>query len=223
MRRVAETGSTNADLLGAAAAGAPDRSVLIAAHQTAGRGRLDRRWEAPPGSNVLMSILFREVPANPAELTWRVGIAAVDAARAVAGVEARLKWPNDVLVGGRKLAGVLAQGAAGGSVVVGLGLNVGWAPPGAARLGDDIAPVDVAGAVLRALDALDGVAPAALHARYRELLDTLGRRVRVELPGGTDLAGTAVDVEPDGRLVVRDDGARRHRVDAGDVVHVRPG
>ncbi len=122
------TGSTNDDLLAAAATGAPDRSVLVADHQTAGRGRLDRRWEAPPGANLLVSILFRTVPSPPSTLTQRVGLAAIDARRAAAGVDAVLKWPNDLLVGERKLAGILAQRAADGSIVVGLGLNVGWAP-----------------------------------------------------------------------------------------------
>ena len=135
---VDETGSTNADLLGAAATGAPDRSVLMARHQTAGRGRLNRRWHAPSGANLLVSLLFREVPQHPHQLTQRVAVAAVRACRDVAGVSPNLKWPNDLLLDGRKLAGVLAQ--AGGTpvqfVVVGIGLNVGWAPEGAAMLGE---------------------------------------------------------------------------------------
>ena len=115
---VAETGSTNADLL-ALCSTLPDRTVLRADHQTAGRGRLDRRWDAPPGSNLLVSLLFREVPADPGELMRRVALAAVDApcARSSAG-SAASKWPNDVLLDGRKLAGILAQRAADGSVVV---------------------------------------------------------------------------------------------------------
>jgi hypothetical protein len=148
VRVIDETGSTNADLLAAAAAGAPNRSVLAARHQTAGRGRLDRRWEAPPGANLLVSLLFSEVPEFPHELTQRVALAARAAARSIAGVDARLKWPNDLLVGDQKLAGVLAQGAITGDrrvVVVGIGINVGWAPPGAARLGEGIDPLDVCG------------------------------------------------------------------------------
>ena len=121
----------------------PDRSVLVADHQTAGRGRLDRRWDAPPGANLLVSLLFHEVPEDPGELTRRVGLAAVDACRETTGVDAVLKWPNDVLVGDRKLAGILAERTATGTVVVGLGLNVGWAPPGAAKLGPDVDPLDV--------------------------------------------------------------------------------
>ncbi len=191
--------------------------MLVADHQTAGRGRLDRRWDAPPGSNLLVSMLFRDVPADPGESMRRVGVAAVDAARQCGESEAVLKWPNDVVVGDRKLAGLLAQRGADGSVVVGLGLNVGWAPAGAARLGGSITPPEVLVAVLDAFDRL----PADVHERYRGLLDTLGRRVRVELPGGA-LVGAAVDVEHDGRLVVVDDRAVSHRVDVGDVVHLRP-
>ncbi|MEZ5273130.1 MAG: hypothetical protein R2694_12630 [Ilumatobacteraceae bacterium] len=87
--------------------------MLCALHQTAGRGRLDRRWDAPPGANLLVSLLFRDVPAASHELTWRVGLAACAAAEQVAGVTPSLKWPNDLLVDDRKLAGVLAQASFG--------------------------------------------------------------------------------------------------------------
>jgi BirA family transcriptional regulator, biotin operon repressor / biotin---[acetyl-CoA-carboxylase] ligase len=214
VERVAATGSTNADLLATAAA-RPDRSVLVADHQTAGRGRLDRRWDAPPGTNLLVSLLFHDVPAHQGELTRRVGLAAVDACRQSAGVSATLKWPNDVLVGDRKLAGILAERRAA-TVVVGLGLNVGWAPPGAARLGPDVDPLDVLSALLVAFDRL----PADVTARYRQTLATLGRRVRIELVDGV-VNGTATDVDPDGRLVVVDSCAMTHRIDVGDVIHLR--
>lgn len=218
---VAETGSTNADLLAAAAAGAPDRSVLVAAHQTAGRGRLDRRWEAPAGANLLVSMLFREVPHHVHELTQRVALAAAVAAERTAGVRAELKWPNDLLVDGAKLAGVLAQssGAPGGPhhvVVVGIGVNVGWAPQGAARLGDVVEPLGLLAELLRAFDEL----PTDIAPMYRSRLGTLGRQVRVEGAAGV-LEGRAVDVEDDGRLVVLDDCAVTHRIDTGDVVHLR--
>jgi len=215
---VAETGSTNADLLEAAAAGALDRSVLFTGHQWAGRGRLDRTWTAPPGSNLLVSVLFRVVPGDPSELTRRIGLAAIAAARESAGVTASLKWPNDVLIDGAKLAGILAQRGPGGEVVVGLGLNVGWAPEDGARLGDEIAPADVLRALLSAYDDL----PADVEPSYRDALSTLGRRVSVELPSGDRIVGTAVDVEPDGRLVVLDECAITHRLSVADIVHLRP-
>ena len=215
------TGSTNTDLLAAAAAGAPDRTVLAARHQTAGRGRLDRRWEAPPGSNLLVSLLFRRLPDHVHELTQRVALAALDAVAEVCGVRAGLKWPNDLLVDGAKLAGVLAQaGVVDGRidhVVVGIGINAGWALDGGARLGDGVEPLDLLDALLRAFDAL----PDDVFDRYREHLVTLGQRVRVERP--TDVVeGRAVGVGRDGRLAVLDACGITHHLDTGDVVHLRP-
>ena len=213
---VEETGSTNADLL-ATALERPDRSVLVARHQTAGKGRLDRRWDAPPGANLLVSFLFRDVPSDPGELMRRIALAAVDACASVAGVDVTLKWPNDLMVGERKLAGVLAERHPEGPVVVGLGLNVGWAPDGAARLGEDVVPRDVLDALLVAFDAL----PAEIGPRYRQALSTLGRSVRVERVDDV-VEGVAADIEADGRLVVVDACAVTHRLAAGDVVHLRP-
>ena len=134
----------------------------------------------------------------------------------VAGVRAFLKWPNDVLTTDGKLAGILAQRAANGAVVVGIGLNVRWAPAEAACLGDEHRPIDVLRALLTAYDRL----PLDIADRYRSELVTLGQRVRVELPVG-EIVGTAIDVEPDGRLIVIDECAISHRVDVGDVIHLR--
>ncbi len=236
VRRVAETGSTNADLIAAVAAGtAGDRTVLAADHQTAGRGRLDRRWDAPPGANLLVSIVVAPVPALPAEATHRIGLAAVAAARRFLGADLAsdvgLKWPNDVLVGDRKLAGILAQRVPDhDAVVVGLGLNVGWAPDGAAALGplaadanaaqtDDqlVDPARLLRALLEEIEAL----PADIASRYVESLATIGRWVRVEMPDVTPLYGRAVAVDETGRLVLADADGRRHHLDVGDVVHVR--
>jgi len=225
VEHVAETASTNADLIERGVS-APARTVLFADHQTAGRGRLDRRWDAPPGTNLLVSLLFQG--GSPIELMRRVAIAAVTAVApsriGAAGVDARLKWPNDILVEDRKLAGMLAQ--RGDDVtVIGLGLNVGWAPDGAARLPDGTTPAAVLDALLDAFDAFAttaGATAAGVHARYTELLVTVGQRVRVELPGGTVLDGRATGVDHDGALVVLDECALTHRVAAGDVVHLRP-
>jgi BirA family transcriptional regulator, biotin operon repressor / biotin---[acetyl-CoA-carboxylase] ligase len=221
VRVVEETGSTNTDLLEAAASGAPDRSVLCARHQTAGRGRLDRRWEAPPGANLLVSLLFTDPPADPHELVQRVALAAVDACRSVAGADVHLKWPNDLLLGDRKLAGVLAQATTVQGrlmVVVGIGINVRWAPPEAACLGDQHDPRLLLAALLAAFDAL----PEDIGGRYRERLATLGTAVRVHLPDG-EVEGRAIDVEADGRLVVLDACGITHRFAVGDVVHLRNG
>src|ERR1700733_5245320 len=127
-------GSTNSYLLEQAADGAFEGLVAVADHQWAGRGRLDRRWESPPGSSLLTSILFRPT-FDPSELhlcTAAVALAAAEACRRVAGVGAVIKWPNDLLVGDAKLAGVLAEvefESTSCAVVVGLGLNVDWPGP----------------------------------------------------------------------------------------------
>ena len=224
VRHVAETGSTNADLIEAVLAGtARNRTVLAADHQVAGRGRLDRRWEAPAGANLLVSVVVAPIPAVPAEVTHRVALAAVAATRRFVGPDRAamigLKWPNDILLGGRKLAGILAQRVPGrDAVVVGMGLNVAWAPDGAAALGvETVGPAQLLCALLEELDAL----PVDVAARYRSELATLGRDVRVELPGGRELLGSAVDVDQAGRLVVVDSSGARHALDVGDVVHVR--
>jgi len=212
---VDETGSTNADLLRAATGGSPDRSVLVARHQTAGRGRLDREWQAPAGLNLLVSILFREIPASPHVLTQRVGLAALAACERVSGLKPTLKWPNDLLLDGMKLAGILAQSKRD-VVVVGVGLNIGWAPAGAARLGSDLDPLHVLHEMLAAYDEL----PTDPWLQYRERMGTIGQRVRVELADGT-VSGRALDVERDGRLLIVADSGVKHRFDVGDIVHLR--
>ncbi len=214
---VDETGSTNTDLMNAAAAGAPDRSVLVAKHQRAGRGRLGRSWDAPPGSNLLVSLLFREVPSVPAELTHRVGLAACLVARDVIGPDVWLKWPNDVLVGRNKLAGILAQLAPDASyAVVGLGMNVRWHPFGGARLGAQYDPGDVLARILSRLDEL----PGDVGELYRSHLATLGRRVRAIMATET-IEGVAADVDGRGRLVIRGVDGSERAVDTADVVHLR--
>jgi BirA family biotin operon repressor/biotin-[acetyl-CoA-carboxylase] ligase len=150
-----------------------------------------------------------------------VALAAADACRTVAGAEVWLKWPNDLLLDGRKLAGVLAQATTVEGrlvVVVGIGINVRWAPPEAAMLGEQHDPLHLLAALLAAFDDL----PDDVSVRYRERLATLGTAVRVHLPDG-EVEGRAVDVEPDGRLVVLDACGLTHRFAVGDVVHLRPG
>ncbi len=219
--RVVETGSTNADLMGAAGnADVRHGTVLVADRQTAGRGRLDRSWESPPtgdgdpaGLNLLMSILFRLAPTSAHEQIQRVALAAVRACERVAGVSPVLKWPNDLLLDGAKLAGILAQ-AGHDFVVVGIGLNIAWAPDGATRL-----PAGDRDQVVRALlEEFVGL-PLGIADEYRHRLDTLGRRVRVELVDET-FEGEAVDITTNGGLVVAVGGVQRI-VMAGDVIHLR--
>jgi len=216
-----QTGSTNADLL-ESAPHRLDRSVLVTDHQTAGRGRLDRRWDAPPGANLLVSVLFHEVPAEAGELVRRLSLAAVDAVRlTVPGAgTVGLKWPNDILLEDGKLAGVLAQRSAEGAVVVGIGVNVGWCPRDGAKLGDGIDRPSVLAALLTAYDALPR-SPDDLMVRYRDELSTLGQRVRVQMPSG-DVVGDAADVTQSGQLRVRDDDGKTHQIAAADVIHLRP-
>ena len=205
------TGSTNAELL-ASAGDRPDRSVRAAGHQTEGKGRLDRRWDAPPGVNLLVSILFHAVPEEPGELTRRVGLAAIDACprgrRGRGRAEVAQRPPRRRAQAGRhpRRAGAPAgrSSSAWGSTWVGHPT----VPPASVTANT---PLDVLRAVLTAYDRL----PADITERYRDALSTLGRRVRVELADGA-LEGTATDVEPDGRLVDhrrlrRDPPSRRRR------------
>jgi BirA family biotin operon repressor/biotin-[acetyl-CoA-carboxylase] ligase len=225
---VPEVDSTNRVLLERAREGAAHGLVLVADHQTAGRGRLGRTWEAPPGSALLVSVLLRPhlAPTELFHLTWAAGLAAVDAV-ATFGVEARLKWPNDVLVEDRKLAGILAEstvtGSEIGAVVVGMGLNlrsIGIPPTGVAL--DEVGRAGVARDELLSgwLTALEGWLDAdrsALVESYNQRCATLGRPVRVER-SEDQIEGVAVAVDEQGGLVL-EDGRSFH---AGDVVHLRP-
>ena len=225
VEHVPETGSTNTDLLARAAAGAPHGTVLVTDHQTAGRGRFDRVWAAPPGANLLVTILLRDGfdQARPHELTQRVGVAAVEAVERLSSWRPVLKWPNDLLLDGRKLAGILAQaGVSGGvvdHVVVGIGVNLGWAPEGAARA----AGVGRDALLTTLLERVHACWDEPIGPMYRARLATLGERVRVERPDGV-VEGTAVAVGDGGELVVRADpsaGGRETVVTVGDVVHLR--
>ncbi|MCU4185711.1 biotin--[acetyl-CoA-carboxylase] ligase [Acidiferrimicrobium sp. IK] len=226
IRYFEEIDSTNRWLREQADAGAADGLVVVADHQTAGRGRLGRTWEAPPGSGLIVSVLHRPAGLPPTRyhlLTAATGIAARDACLDVGGFAPDLKWPNDLLVGDAKLAGILAESVSG-AVVVGMGLNLSDAPPGAATAdaaaGHPVGRDELLGAFLLRLDRLlgdwDGVAVA-----YREACATIGRRVRVELSGGV-LTGVATAVDDSGCLVVAPDGGGPATVvSAGDVIHLR--
>ncbi len=182
----------------------PVGSVVVAEHQTAGRGRLDRRWEAPPGTALLASFVLAPHPL----LSLAAGVAVAEAC----GPHARLKWPNDLLIDGRKAGGILVE-MTSAKAVVGVGINLTWAPEGAARVDQ---PRDELLERLRLrLEVWSSAAPSAVIARWRELSDTIGRRVRVELAGRV-IEGLAQDIGEDGALIV--DGVS---VSAGDVIHLR--
>jgi BirA family biotin operon repressor/biotin-[acetyl-CoA-carboxylase] ligase len=240
---VAETGSTNDDLLAAAADGAPDGTVLVADHQRSGHGRRGRTWEAPVSSSLLVSVLLRPEldPDDLHLLTTAVGVAAAEAVDEELAVTVGLKWPNDLVAstpdGERKLGGILAEAAWAGdrldAVVVGLGLNVAWPHLVPAEL-DGIAValshltnevIDrgdlLVSLLLRLEDILDDPEHAALLERWHHLSTTVGRDVRVELANGVLVVGRATGMTPSGRLVVETD-AGVEEITAGDVHHLRP-
>jgi BirA family biotin operon repressor/biotin-[acetyl-CoA-carboxylase] ligase len=249
VRWVDQTGSTNDDVLAIARNGGPEGVVVVAEHQTAGRGRLDRSWQAPAGSSLLVSILVRpSLPPEDAHLvSTAVAVAAAEACADVAGVAPVIKWPNDMLLGDDdgtvrgKVAGILAETVIERgelqAVVVGIGLNVNWPRELPAELqgiatalnhaaGVEVDREDLLIALLRGvarwrhrLDSDEG--RHELVDRYRELCATIGARVRVDLREES-FVGTALDVSAEGHLHVQPDGETGAReVVAGDVVHVR--
>ena len=170
VRVVAETGSTNADLLAVAREGAREGVVLVAEAQTAGRGRMGRRWTSPPRAGLTFSVLLRPYGVPAALLGWitlLTGTAVAAALPAVAAVQPRLKWPNDVLAGGGKLGGILAE-RSGSAVVVGIGLNVtqhlAELPEGATSLRLETAAAQE-GTGPDEVPGQDGSIPAGLRAR----------------------------------------------------------
>jgi BirA family transcriptional regulator, biotin operon repressor / biotin---[acetyl-CoA-carboxylase] ligase len=242
---LAQTGSTNDDLLAAARAGAAEGAVLAAEHQTRGRGRQGRQWVSRTGSALIFSVLLRPAAVPPADRGWLpllTGVAVARAVRQQAGVDAALKWPNDVLAGGAKLAGILAE-QAGEAIVMGVGLNVGATrdelpPPGPGALPATSLALLGAGRADRETLLIGILAEledwyrrwtrpspgdtegSGLRAEYLRLSATIGREVRVELPGGMTLTGVASGIDPVGRLIV-DTAAGPAAVSAGDVIHVR--
>ncbi|MEU2355634.1 biotin--[acetyl-CoA-carboxylase] ligase [Streptomyces misionensis] len=244
---VQRTGSTNDDLVSRVAAGpVPEGAVLVAEEQTTGKGRLDRRWSAPPRSGLFVSVLLRPAGVPVERWGWLpllTGVAVATGLARAAGVDMALKWPNDLLVTvegeERKAGGILLERAGDDGVVIGFGLNV--------SLRADELPVAGAGslllagavntdrdpllrAVLRSLEtwygrwrAADGdPAACGLQEAYAAGCATLGRTVRAQLPGDRDLVGEAVAVDGDGRLVIATAEGVQAPVGAGDIVHLRP-
>jgi BirA family biotin operon repressor/biotin-[acetyl-CoA-carboxylase] ligase len=245
-----EIPSTNQVAAERARAGAPDGLLVVADHQTAGRGRLDRSWETPAGAAITFSLLLR--PTVPATAwPWLPLLTGHTVSKALAsfGYDTRVKWPNDVLVrstaSGRerwgKVAGILVERIetdSGPAAIVGVGINVSTSAeelpvPTATSLAvahADLTPtregvlLGVVAAVREGYDAWQAggsEAAARLASSYVAHCATIGQDVRVDLPGGTSISGRAVDVDTDGRLVVETpEGVEK--VGAGDVVHVVP-
>jgi len=236
---VDEAGSTNALVADRGRAGAGQGLVIVAEHQTAGRGRLDRSWETPARAALTFSVLLR--PTAPTQSwPWLPLLAGYAVAKALRGTgfDASVKWPNDVLLGDRKVAGILVERVetpTGPAAVIGVGLNVGMTAdelpvPEATSLalaGGAPDRTELLGLVLDTLwDAYvawqEGGEEAAtrLAASYAAVCSTVGRDVAVALPGGQSLTGRAVGIDASGRLLVSS-GGERVAVGAGDVVHVR--
>jgi len=168
----------------------PIGSVVLADHQTRGRGRLSHRWESPPGTALLVSFV---IAPNPL-LSLAAGVAAAEAC----GRGVRLKWPNDLLLDGSKVGGILVE-ASPAKAVCGIGINLTWAPEGAAQLDE---PGDQLLDRLRnSIERWTSAPAGEVIARWRELSDTIGKRVRVELPD-RNFEGTASDIDAAGNLIV---------------------
>lgn len=232
------TGSTNADAAAAARDGVAEGAVFTTHAQTAGRGRLDRSWDSAPGSGIAVSVVLRPDAVAAARWVWLpllVGLA-VDATARELDVATTLKWPNDVLVEGRKLAGILLERVetpAGPAAVVGIGLNVSTTraelpvPQATSLALEGARSTDrtvVLRAVLRNLDALyrawvasGGDPDGGIRDSYVARCGTIGSSVRVLMPDASERVGIADTIDEHGRLVV--DGAP---VSAGDITHLRP-
>jgi BirA family biotin operon repressor/biotin-[acetyl-CoA-carboxylase] ligase len=229
--------STNAYVADLAREGAPERLVVVAEHQTHGRGRLDRVWETPARSALTVSILLRPT-VDPERWPWLPLVTGLAVADAVPGGDVRLKWPNDVLVGEKKAAGILVERVEtpdGPAAVVGAGANVTMTEdelpvPTATSLAlegievsRDQLLVDFVAAFDRHLGSWADArgAAGAVRDEYVARCATIGQDVRVGVPSGAPVEGRAVDIDPGGRLVV-ETAEGRTAVGAGDVVHVRP-
>ncbi len=242
IHHVLSTGSTNDDLARSTPpTGIAVSSVLVTQEQTAGKGRSGRQWSCPPGAGLMFSVRLALPEIPMARRGWigaTLGLAICRAFERVAGVRAELKWPNDVLVGGLKCGGILAE-MTGQAVIVGAGLNI-------SLRADELPRADATSLVLAGSGAVDrnlllagildefalmlaawrraggDVDTSGLRRSYRDICATIGTRVRLELPGDVRVLGVAVDVDPDGAIVLQGADGSRSRYSAGDVVHLRP-
>jgi BirA family biotin operon repressor/biotin-[acetyl-CoA-carboxylase] ligase len=226
LRVVDSTESTNADVAAAARTGEAEGLVIAAEFQSGGRGRLSRTWVSPPRAGLTFSILLRP-PQLSGWIPLLAGVAAVQALREWGGVQATVKWPNDVLVDDRKLAGILCEHVAPDAVVVGIGLNVSTraeelpGPPATSLLLEE-GVTDRAVLLPAILRSLAGAYagwradPEALPPAYRSASSTFDRQVRLSLPDGSTVEGVAEGLDDDGRIVVSGTA-----YGAGDVIHLR--
>ncbi len=228
--------STNEEAKRMALQGAPDGSLFVAEQQTGGRGRLGRKWDSPPGKGLWFTVLLRSgsIPLSPSMITLLAGLSVLKASRSLSGVRTLIKWPNDIIIGSRKVCGILAEMSAEIDrvefMVVGIGVNVNNAsfPPDLEKkatsflmeTGKPIRRVSLLQETLRELETLlrenaSGLTPAFLK-EYRGCCVTLGRKVCF-LRGGKRISGLAKDVTPQGELLVRLPDGRMETVFSGEV------
>ena len=225
-RYVESTGSTNADALAAARAGAIEGTCIVAGEQTAGRGRHGRTWVSDPGAGLWCSTVL-QAGIEATRIPIASALAVVDAARELFGPTLSIKWPNDVLTaGGGKIAGILIE-ATPEAIVAGIGINVDYPPealpdPRAtswfAETGHHPDRSELLAALLANLHRRLGESLTELLADYRRCSSTIGSSVRVLLPGGEEVTGTAEDVDESGHLLIRT-GETLRTIIAGDVLH----
>ncbi|MBN1869140.1 MAG: biotin--[acetyl-CoA-carboxylase] ligase [Candidatus Omnitrophica bacterium] len=217
--------------------GACEGTVVCAESQTKGKGRLGRSWASPKGKGIYMSVILRPalLPSDLTQLTLLSSVAVCEAVNKFCNIAAKIKWPNDILVGDKKLAGILTESSAEMDrvrfIVVGIGINVNASlsqlPPHSTSIknetGQKISRVVLMQEVLRSLErwyavlGKDGFAPVI--ARWKQLSSTLGHHVRVIDPSG-DVEGEAVDLDENGGLIIRDDNGLKIKRMSGDVVHI---
>jgi BirA family transcriptional regulator, biotin operon repressor / biotin---[acetyl-CoA-carboxylase] ligase len=233
-----ECESTNAEARRLALAGEPEGALVIADYQSAGRGRLDRAWQAPAGSSLLFSLLLRPPlpPARALQAAMAVSLGVTGGIRLACGLPARLKWPNDILINGRKAGGMLCELGLEGErldyAIVGVGLNVNFDPQGVAgippeatsllvELGRPQSRAVLLRAILKEMEPLYRtlLRGGSLRAEWSRALETLGRYVRVTLPED-EIAGMAETVDENGALIVRLRNRIQRTISAGDVVHM---
>jgi BirA family transcriptional regulator, biotin operon repressor / biotin---[acetyl-CoA-carboxylase] ligase len=241
---VATTGSTNADLSKFAKtdpANWPDKSVMVANYQDAGRGRLDRSWIAPEGSSLMASILVRPKFANPSGFGWLsllLGLAITETIHNRSGIKVGMKWPNDVLIADRKVSGILAEALPDLSgVVIGFGLNLHQSPEelpveSATSLAmESVTDLDKDKWLSEILERfnseykllvenLGDANGSGLRRKVLQKSATIGEKVRVLFPDETELLGLATSMDETGRLLL-DVSGKTTAISAGDVLHLR--
>jgi BirA family biotin operon repressor/biotin-[acetyl-CoA-carboxylase] ligase len=238
-RFLRQTASTNLDARRLAESGAPEGTLVVADSQDSGKGRRARKWFSPPGLGIYLSFILRPAisPAEAAKITLLTSVSTAEAVSELTGLQTRIKWPNDILAGGKKIAGILAEISTEldsiNYMVVGLGLNVN-VPQGALpeelrgiatsvliETGREFSRAQLLKAILRDFERRYGAArrdgfQSALK-RWRELSDVIGKNIRVETAGET-VKGTVVELDRDGALVLRDSRGAVRRFLSGDII-----